>query len=176
MVTSARRRPRRDSSGRREPWHWRRWTRSLWKTMTDLAEALLVLEACREADSEIPVLVTLTFDEAPKGPCTSWDRRRTVRRGPGEGRRRWRRLHCGSGIEAMAAIARRSGRSPPSPFSSSPTPACLFRSWGRWIYPQTPEYFASYAPGLLDAGVSLLGDVAGRRPSISRPCAGSWTG
>ena len=139
------------------------------ETMTDLAEALLALEACRDADAEIPVLVTLTFDESPKGPCTLMGQ--TVERcaealekagADGVG------SNCGSGIEAMAAIARRFRKVTALPILIQPNAGLPVQELGRWIYPQTPEYFASYAPGLLDAGVSLLGGCCGTTPEHIR--------
>jgi methionine synthase I (cobalamin-dependent) len=48
---------------------------------------------------------------------------------------------------------------------------------GRWIYPHTPEYMASWLPELLEAGVSMVGGCCGTTPAhiaAFRPIIEEW--
>ena len=135
------------------------------ETMTDLAEALLALSACREAGPDIPVLVTLTFDPTPKGHCTLMGQTaaqcaEALEKAGADGVG----SNCGSGIEAMPAIIRELRQATALPILIQPNAGLPVQQMGRWIYPQTPEYFAGYAPDLLGAGATLLGGCCGTTP------------
>lgn len=139
------------------------------ETMTDLAEALLALEACREADPAIPVLVTLTFDPAPKGHCTLMGQTaaqcaEALERAGADAIG----SNCGAGIEAMPAIVRELRAASALPILIQPNAGLPVQQMGRWIYPQTPEFFAGYAQDLLGAGAALLGGCCGTTPEHIR--------
>jgi methionine synthase I (cobalamin-dependent) len=137
--------------------------------MTDLAEALLALEACREADPAIPVLVTLTFDAAPKGHCTLMGQ--TAAQCAAALERAGADAigsNCGAGIEAMPAIVRELRAASALPILIQPNAGLPVQQMGRWIYPQTPEFFAGHAPDLLGAGATLLGGCCGTTPEHIR--------
>jgi 5-methyltetrahydrofolate--homocysteine methyltransferase len=139
------------------------------ETMTDLAEALLALEACREAAPGIPVLVTLTFDETPRGHRTlmgqSVDRCAEALERAGADAVG---SNCGIGIESMVAVARRFREATALPILIQPNAGLPVQDLGRWVYPQTPEFFSSYASSLLEAGATLLGGCCGTTPDHIR--------
>ena len=48
---------------------------------------------------------------------------------------------------------------------------------GRWVYPHSPEYMASWLPELLEAGVSMVGGCCGTTPAhiaAFRPVVEKW--
>ena len=48
---------------------------------------------------------------------------------------------------------------------------------GRWVYPHSPEYMASWLPELLEAGVSMVGGCCGTTPAhiaAFRPIVEKW--
>jgi 5-methyltetrahydrofolate--homocysteine methyltransferase len=139
------------------------------ETATDLAEALLALEACRETDPAIPVLVTLTFDEGPRGFCTlmgqtAGDCAGALERAGADAVG----SNCGVGIDGMVPIIRRMREATALPLIVQPNAGLPVQDLENWTYPQTPEFFEEWAPLLLGAGVTLIGGCCGTTPDHIR--------
>ncbi len=136
------------------------------ETMTDVSEALLALKAAKEASSNIPVIVTMTFEPAAKGFVTIMGT--SVARAAKELEAHGADVvgsNCGNGMEQMVRIAREFRACTKLPIIIQPN-AGLPQLKGREIvYPETPEFFASKVPELMDAGVSIIGGCCGTTPA-----------
>jgi 5-methyltetrahydrofolate--homocysteine methyltransferase len=132
------------------------------ETMTDLGEALLALEAAREAAPGVPVSVSLTYDETPRGFFTVM----------GAGASRAARAieeaggdivgsNCGSGVAAFARIARELRSATRLPLLIRPNAGLPELRGAEAVYPETPADFEEHVPALLGSGVSILGGCCG---------------
>ena len=146
------------------------------ETLPSLDQARAGLEAIRGTGAEVPVGVSLTFNEegttfygdTPEAVVTALEELDVPVIG----------ANCSQGpqamlqtVERMAAVAKRAR------LSAMPNAGAPALVDGRYVYLCTPEYMASYARRFLAAGVSFVGAAAGRPPPTSRtscaPCAWS---
>ncbi|MFH1573960.1 MAG: homocysteine S-methyltransferase family protein [Acidobacteriota bacterium] len=136
------------------------------ETMTDLAEAVLAVQAARAVAPAAPVMATVTFEATPRGFRTIMGV--TVEQaaaGLEEAGADILGSNCGNGIETMIEIARefrRHSRLPVAIQSNAGLPA--LRS-GILIYPESPEFMAERVPQLLAAGVQIIGGCCGTTPA-----------
>ncbi len=135
------------------------------ETMTDLAEAVLAVEAARSVAPDLPVLATLTFDATPRGFFTIMGA--TIERAAreleaagadGVG------SNCGNGIEKMAAIAERFLRATRLPVVIQSNAGIPVLRDGAAVYPESPEFMAERSREMLGMGVKILGGCCGTTP------------
>jgi 5-methyltetrahydrofolate--homocysteine methyltransferase len=139
------------------------------ETMTDLEEACIAVRAMKAAAPEIPVIATMTFEQTRRG----WF---TVMGVPVE-----RAAHglvdagadvvgsnCGNGIEAMIAIARAFREATEAPIAIRANAGLPGSLGGTLVYPESPAFFAERVPGLLEAGVQIIGGCCGTSPEHVR--------
>lgn len=144
------------------------------ETMTDLLEATLAVMASRKVAPALPVIATMTFDPTPRGFFTVMGI--SVERAVAGLLAAGADLvgsNCGNGIEGMIGVARelrkqadRCGSAAPIAIRANAGLPTL--KDGLLAYPEPPERFAARLPGLLDAGVSLLGGCCGTTPEHVR--------
>jgi 5-methyltetrahydrofolate--homocysteine methyltransferase len=137
--------------------------------MTDLAEALLALEAARDAAPALPVLVTLTFDETPRGFFTlmgnSVEKAARALETAGADAIG---SNCGNGVETMTRVARELRRVSSAPLviqSNAGLPALVD---GVLTYLEPPELFEAATREMLSAGVTIVGGCCGTTPDYVR--------
>ncbi len=135
------------------------------ETMTDLAEAVLAVEAARSAAPAIPVFATLTFDATPRGFFTIMgatieqavrDLEAAGAAGVGS--------NCGNGIEKMVAIAGQFLRSTRLPVIIQSNAGIPVLKDGAAVYPESPEFMAGRSRQMLAEGVKVLGGCCGTTP------------
>ena len=135
------------------------------ETMPSLAQAEAALEAVRSIAPEVPVIVSLTFNEEGLtlyGGDTPEDvvHRLEALDVPVIG------ANCSQGPQAMLdtlqrmATAARSARLSAMPNAGSPA---LVE--GRYVYLCTPEYMATWARRFLESGASVVGGCCGTTPA-----------
>jgi homocysteine S-methyltransferase len=139
----------------------------LLETMPSIDQARAALVAVRSLTSDVPVAVSLTFNE--EGHTLYGD-------SPEEVVRELEALdvplvgaNCSQGPQAMletlqrmAAVAR-SAKLSAMPNAGSPA-----RVEGRYVYLCTPEYMATWARRFLEAGASVVGGCCGTTPAHIR--------
>lgn len=136
------------------------------ETMTDLNEALLALGAAKEAAPGLPVSVTMTFDETPRGFYTIMGT--SVERAGGALAEAGADLigsNCGNGVEAMVRIAAELGAQGALPLVIQSNAGLPRIRGAEIVYPESPEFMAARVPALLESGVRLLGGCCGTTPA-----------
>jgi 5-methyltetrahydrofolate--homocysteine methyltransferase len=132
------------------------------ETMTDLAEALLAIEATRSLDTKIPIMATMTFGKTPQGYFTLMGT--SVADAAVSLERSGANIvgsNCGGGMESMVEIARlfrKHARVPVAIQSNAGLPVATETGL---VYPETPDFFAAKAAELLDLGVQIIGGCCG---------------
>jgi 5-methyltetrahydrofolate--homocysteine methyltransferase len=135
------------------------------ETMTDLREALLALGAAKEVAPGLPVSVTMTFDETPRGFFTIM--------GNGieqaadalvEAGADLVGSNCGNGIAGMARIAAELGGRSTLPLVIQSNAGLPETRGAEIVYPESPELMAERIPALLESGVRVLGGCCGTTP------------
>jgi len=134
------------------------------ETLPSLDQARAALEAIRCLGAEVPVAVSLTFNE--EGTTFYGDTPEAVVQAlealdvPVIG------ANCSQGpqhmlqtVERMAAVAKKAR------LSAMPNAGAPALVDGRYVYLCTPEYMASYARRFLAAGVSFVGGCCGTTPA-----------
>ncbi|MGE5126575.1 MAG: bifunctional homocysteine S-methyltransferase/methylenetetrahydrofolate reductase [Betaproteobacteria bacterium] len=139
----------------------------LLETMPALDQALVALEAVRSVAAEVPVGVSLTFNE--EGNTIYGDRPEDAVR---ELEARGVSLigaNCSQGpqamldtIQRMAAVARA------AKLSAMPNAGAPALVEGRYVYLCTPEYMSTWARRFLEAGASVVGGCCGTTPAHIR--------
>jgi len=139
------------------------------ETMSDLAEAVLAIEAARGVAPGLPVLATMTFDRTPRGYFTvmgvSVER---AARGLAEAGADVVGSNCGNGSEAMIEIAAAFRKATSLPLAIQPNAGLPREREGRLVYPEEPEFMAGKAGALLELGVSIIGGCCGTTPGHIR--------
>ncbi len=136
------------------------------ETMTDVSEALLALDAAKKIASATPVIVTMTFESTSKGFVTIMGT--SIERAAKELEAHGADIigsNCGNGIEQMVRIARDFRACTKLPIIIQPNAGLPQLKGGEIVYPETPEFFASKVPDLLEAGVSIIGGCCGTTPA-----------
>lgn len=141
------------------------------ETMTDLSEALLAVKAVRTVSTEIPLMVTMTFDPTPRGFFTIMGT--TIPQAATalvEAGADVIGSNCGNGIEQMLAIAR--------DFRAATDAHIIIQSNaglprlvdGELVYDESPEFMAGKVGDLVSAGVSIIGGCCGTTPEHVAAC------
>ena len=139
------------------------------ETMMDLNEMLLALKAAKERAPGIPVMTTMTFDATPRGfftimGVTIEKAARTLEDAGAD----VTGSNCGNGIENMIRIAREYRKHTALPLIIQSNAGLPLIEKGELIYPESPEFMASMAKELVDAGVSIIGGCCGTTPEHIR--------
>ena len=136
------------------------------ETVFDLAEALIIIKACRESAPQIPVLLSMTFSSLKKGGCTIMGSTAA-------------QIAAAAEKEGAAAVGANCGDLTPMEYSqiiASMKEACQLPllvqpnagmpklEGGKAVYSLGPEEFAAQLQGCYDAGARLLGGCCGTTP------------
>lgn len=139
------------------------------ETMTDLNEARLAVEACREVAPQLPVMATMTFDRAHRGWLTIMGvDPAEAAAGLAEAGADVVGSNCGNGAEAMVEVARALREATDLPLLIQPNAGLPVLEKGVMVYRETPEFMAGHARRLLDLGVGIIGGCCGTTPAHIR--------
>lgn len=135
------------------------------ETMTAIEEAFIAVKAAKE-NSNLPVIVTMTFDKGPRGFFTMMGVT------PNQAASQLATIgadivgaNCGNGIETMTQIAEeiRSATDTPTIIHSNAGIPVIRK--GQIIYPETPRFMAKWIKKLADKGTNLIGGCCGTTPT-----------
>ncbi len=135
------------------------------ETMTDVAEAVLAVQAARSLDSGIPVIATMTFSSTPQGFYTVMGS--SVRNSVSELEKAGANIigsNCGDGMEHMVRIARDFCECAHVPVAIQGNAGLPVAEGAALVYPETPEFVAEKAKELLKYGVQIIGGCCGTTP------------
>jgi 5-methyltetrahydrofolate--homocysteine methyltransferase len=139
------------------------------ETMMDLREMLLALNAAHKKAPGIPVMATMTYDATPKGFFTIMgDTIEKAAHALEEAGADVTGSNCGNGIENMVRIAREYRKYTTLPLIIQSNAGLPSIENGELVYPESPEFMASMAMELVDAGVSIIGGCCGTGPAQIR--------
>ncbi|UCD74363.1 MAG: homocysteine S-methyltransferase family protein [Phycisphaerales bacterium] len=139
------------------------------ETMTDLAEAVLALQAAKEAAPGIPVIATMTFDLTARGFFTMMGVSvEKAAAGLQEAGADVVGSNCGNGIEKMIEVARLFRQCTDLPIIIQSNAGLPEMKDGELVYSETPEFMADKAGALVDIGVSIIGGCCGTTPDHIR--------
>ncbi len=138
------------------------------ETMISLNEALIALEAAKHSDAKI-VGVTMTFDQTPSGPRTSF----------GESPKNCTQIlidhgadiigsNCGSGFDVMREVANEMIAVSNVSVLIQPNAGIPAIVEGKIRYPETPERFAKFVKDITALGINLVGGCCGTTPEHIR--------
>jgi 5-methyltetrahydrofolate--homocysteine methyltransferase len=135
------------------------------ETMSDVAEATLAVQAARETG--LPVVACMVFDSGKDKDRTMMGTR------PEEAALALTNAgadvigaNCGQGIEGFAAICQRLKASTDKPIWIKANAGLPVMINDLPVYKTTAEQFATYLPGLIQAGASFIGGCCGTSPSF----------
>lgn len=134
------------------------------ETMTDIEEAVLAVEAVRLEAPGLPVFATMTFEQTPRGAFTVMGV--SVARACGRLEQAGADAigaNCGTGPEAMLAVARQFAETTTLPLIFQPNAGLPQHVSGRLVYPQRPDAFAS-SLAQLATHATILGGCCGTTP------------
>lgn len=134
------------------------------ETMSDIKEAICALRAVKLITNK-PVIVSMTFNKNPSGYRT------IMGTSPGECAVLIEKngatgvgANCGFGIENFVGIAKEIKNFTKLPVWLKPNAGIPRLVSGKTVYPDTPEYMASFVPHLIEAGASIIGGCCGTTP------------
>ncbi|HSW39916.1 MAG TPA: homocysteine S-methyltransferase family protein [Acidobacteriota bacterium] len=135
------------------------------ETMTDVAEAMLAIEAARSLDSVIPIMTTMTFSKIPQGyfTMTGTSVSDAAARLAGAGADIVG-SNCGNGTAEMVEIAREFKRCTKTPLAIQCNAGLPTAINAELVYPETPGYMADKTAEMLDIGVQIIGGCCGTEP------------
>jgi 5-methyltetrahydrofolate--homocysteine methyltransferase len=139
------------------------------ETMTDLTEARLAVSAARRVAPSLAVMATMTFDRTRRGFFTVMGV--TVAQAAAGLRDAGAEIigsNCGNGIEAMLEIAREFRAQTDLPLAIQANAGLPESRDGQLVYPESPEFLASWVPALIAAGVKIVGGCCGTTPDHVR--------
>ena len=135
------------------------------ETMTDLAEAVLAVKACKAVSPSTPVCATMTFDATPRGYFSIMGVSiEQASRGLAAAGADVIGSNCGNGIERMIEIAREFKLHTTLPLIIQSNAGLPEIKNGRAVYPETPAFMAEKSRELLALGVSIIGGCCGTTP------------
>jgi len=134
------------------------------ETMSDIREAICALRAVKSKTNK-PVIVSITFNKNSTGYKTIMgtspekcaeliEQNQATAAGS----------NCGFGIEDFVSITKEIRNSTILPIWLKPNAGIPRLVSGRTIYPDTPQYMASFVPQLIEAGASIIGGCCGTTP------------
>lgn len=136
------------------------------ETMIDLNEAVLAVQAAREAVGEGAVLVSMTFDSTPRGWFTIMGNDiPTVARELAAAGADVIGSNCGQGTEGMLSVAGEFAKATDLPLLIQANAGLPILTEGKVHYPETPAEMAAVLPELLAAGVKIIGGCCGTTPA-----------
>jgi 5-methyltetrahydrofolate--homocysteine methyltransferase len=139
------------------------------ETMMDLGEAKLAVRAARDVSSQIPVIATMIFEVTPRGYHTLMGFSvRQAADGLREAGADAIGSNCGNGIEAMDEVAREFRACSGMPLAILANAGLPHPGPGRLVYPESPEFTAARAAGLLALGVTIIGGCCGTTPAHTK--------
>jgi len=136
------------------------------ETMSDLREAVLAVQAVREASPEVTVAATLTFDRTRRGFFTIMGN--TIADTVPALREAGADIvgsNCGHGMAAMVEIAAEFRRHWAGPLLIQANAGLPEMRDGKPHWPETPAEFAAGAAALLALRVNLIGGCCGTTPA-----------
>jgi 5-methyltetrahydrofolate--homocysteine methyltransferase len=139
------------------------------ETMTDLAEAVLAVKAARAAMSQVPLVATMTFENRKRGFFTVMGN--TIPQSAkalADAGADMLGSNCGNGIENMVAIAREFRQATDLPLVIRPNAGLPAIHDGATVYPETPEFMASFLRQLLEFKPAVIGGCCGTTPNHVR--------
>lgn len=135
------------------------------ETMSDLNEALLAIEGIRSADPDVPVLATLTLEEhADRFHTLMGNSLEDLAAALGGAGVTALGANCGQGSDGMARLATALGRLTGLPLMIQANAGLPQLRGIEVVYPETPQDMAGYVPGLVAAGVRIIGGCCGSTP------------
>ena len=135
------------------------------ETMSDLAEATLAIQAARETG--LPVVACMVFDSGKDKDRTMMGTRpEDAARALTDAGADVIGANCGQGIEGFAAICKRLKASTDRPIWIKANAGLPEMINDRPVYRTSPEQFAAYLPGLIQAGTSFIGGCCGTSPAF----------
>jgi 5-methyltetrahydrofolate--homocysteine methyltransferase len=136
------------------------------ETMTDLAEAVLAVQAATHAAPTLPVAATMTFDPTPNGFYTIMGATiEAAARSLAEAGADIIGSNCGNGIENMVKIATEFAKHTSLPIIIQSNAGLPHIDGDRTVYPESPEFMAERVPALTDIGVRIIGGCCGTTPA-----------
>ena len=140
------------------------------ETMTDLAAAILAVEAARSVSSSVPVAATMTFDRTPNGFFTIMGASvASAARELADAGADIVGSNCGNGIQAMVEIAGEMRQHTSLPMMIQSNAGLPELDGDRVVYPEMPERMAEGCRKLLDLGISIVGGCCGTTPEHIAP-------
>lgn len=139
------------------------------ETMTDLAEAVLAVEAARNVAPDLPILATMTFDATPRGYFTIMGN--TIEQAAAGLKAAGADVvgsNCGSGIEKMIEVAHQFLEASDLPVLIQSNAGLPEIRDGQLIYNETPQFMAEKAGELVNLGVAVIGGCCGTTPDHIR--------
>ena len=137
----------------------------LLETFSDLAELEEAVRGCREA-TDLPVVAQMTVQ--PDGQTSYGDRPADIARTVEGFGVDAMGLNCSVGPALLVEAVREMASATSLPISAMPNAGLPKEVQGRKIYLASPEYMASYARKLVEAGARILGGCCGTRPEHVR--------
>jgi 5-methyltetrahydrofolate--homocysteine methyltransferase len=137
------------------------------ETMMDKDEAAIAVRAAKE-NTNCEVICTFTFDKTKSGGYRTMmgvspvDAAVEVLKAGADiiG------TNCGNGMERMVEIIRELREVfPDAPILMHANAGLPVLVDGKNVYPETPEFMASYVPALIEAGVNVIGGCCGTTPA-----------
>ncbi|MDM7915542.1 MAG: homocysteine S-methyltransferase family protein [Candidatus Eisenbacteria bacterium] len=140
------------------------------ETMTDLREAVIAVDAAREAaDGETPVMATMAFPRGgPPFRAAGGEDVRTICDALSAAGAEVLGANCAPSIEEMVALAREFRAATDLPLYFRPSAGLPERRGSALVHPLSPEAFAAKSLELRDAGVRILGGCCGTTPEHVR--------
>lgn len=134
------------------------------ETMISLEEALLALEAAREAGAAF-VGVTMTFEPTPNGPRTAFgEAPAQVARTLLENGANIVGSNCGSDLDTMRAVAKEFLAATDRSILIQPNAGIPSIENGVSVYPEDPQSFGRFLHELTSTGIRLIGGCCGTTP------------
>ncbi len=136
------------------------------ETMIDLAEAVLAVQAAREAIGTGAVLASLTFEPGPRGWFTIMGNDvATAARELAAAGADAVGSNCGQGTEGMLSVAQEFAKATELPLLIQANAGLPVLDGDQVHYPETPADMAAVLPALLAAGVKIVGGCCGTKPT-----------
>ncbi len=136
------------------------------ETMTDLAEAVLAVQAAREAVGDGTVLATMTFEPTDRGCFTIMGNDvPTVARELAAAGADVVGSNCGQGSVGMLAVARELAGATDLPLMIQANAGLPVLEEGKVRYPESPDQMAGIIQDLEGCGVRITGGCCGSTPA-----------
>ena len=136
------------------------------ETQTDMAEALIAIDAVRSVTGDVPLVVQMTYTEDGRTLYGSYPED-VVHAVLGK-KVDLLGANCSVGPQKLLEIVERLKRRTEVPISVMPNAGMPKFVNGRFVYLSSPEYFAEYAQRFTAAGARLVGGCCGTTPTHTR--------